>query len=214
MKGYKARCLERLQAQGLPVLRHKVFQEPITPYEINQFRSESDDPARRWGVRADLPYKSDGLLFFVNHGENGREILSTSLAYKRMKAAYGKNQELSFILSDSPEHGGRNFFNAVVWCEDDIMFGELCYDPCTLRKAWVAGNLKSFCIDNSVGDYIRNRKTINLESISALRKIRNLIMGTRKSYELTHLPSGKLVFWQEDSDLVFKGLSEQFHLWL
>lgn len=213
--GYKARALMSLTSKGLPILHTRFCATPYSA-EINLMAVEKLFPF--WAVCVDTPANDGSMLplFGSNLGTLYADMVrNLHYVYKRT------NGNATFIVSEAPDDSTRDA-NIVCWLDGDVLYGEISYQPMTLRSAWTKGKLFPFQITGGPADVIRNPyhliKHTMLDGgkyfptiynplqhcqfrLDYLRRIRYLLLerdDTRGyEYEISVMNDGRIVFWQE-----------------
>lgn len=216
MYGYKERALESIKRKMLPSLSFNVFTSVI---DLMLILKQWQILFPHWAIRCDIP-TNDGTLLPLFGTNLGNKIESMEEKLYQVKTTF---PSVSFILSEAPDDSNRDS-NIVCWLDGDVLYGEISYQPMTLRSAWVKGKLFPFQITGGPADVLRNGNVPNLFPIGVrdipslkndtsietmqprldyLRRIRNHLLEredvTGYEYEISVMDNGRIIFWQEIS---------------
>lgn len=204
--GYKQQSLLQLEAKCLPTLYweslpvHTLIQNETTA--SNRISILTREIARvaskfsgHWALRTDEDVRSGSTLPLF--GSNRQDTPATG-ASKTLAVATA-HPEYSYILSEAPDDSTRDA-NIVCWKEGDYLFGEISYQPMTLRDAWVRGKLYGFVITGGPQDFIRNYQTLQPKAqfrLDYLRRLHHLIQDDGYEYEVSVQNNSRIIVWQQ-----------------
>lgn len=190
--GYKADALINLNNKGLSTIPFQLITHDNSWWYVeNEFYLFLEDNPI-WGIRTDYPYPVNRLLPCIV-----AEHCSPKDALQRIKEIWNSDNLISLLFYKSIPINVDENFNAVVFYDNDVLYGEISFDNMTLRDAWTKGTLKSIIVDGSVGDFIKN-KFLKERDVYNLRRVRKHIEGMEnKIFELTVTKENEIYFWQE-----------------
>lgn len=204
--GYKKQSLLQLEAKGLPTLYWEDLQlnqilQGLTTFAqktkriAQEIKRVADRHDGYWALRTDENTRSGKTLPLMGSNRGDTYASGARHAYTISMA----NPEYTFVLSEAPDDSTRDA-NVVCWKDGDYLFGEIGFQPITLRDAWIHGKLHAFVITNGPQDIFRNRHTLQDKTqfrLDYLRRLHTIIPDDGYEYEVSIQYNSRIIVWQQ-----------------